>query len=80
MLKSDVDNSEQAYKQEFIPDTKRSARLMVKSVLRHPIIFWRTFRKHDNLENHLDEYAHRVSFGRTEVCLQQNKRIQIKIS
>jgi len=63
---SNTDNSEQEYKKEFTPDTKRSVRLMLKNILLHPLMFCRTLRKHDNLEDHLDEYAHRVSFGRSD--------------
>ncbi|MFO8101492.1 MAG: alpha-glucosidase domain-containing protein [Dehalococcoidia bacterium] len=57
---------EKAYKKEFTPDTRRSAWLMLKNIFRHPGLFSRTLRKHDNLENHFDEYAPRVSFGRSD--------------
>ena len=66
MLSNNPESSEKAYQKEFTPDTSRSVRLMIKNILLHPILFFRTLRKHDNLENHFDEYAHRVSFGRSD--------------
>jgi len=66
MPQGGIDPGESAYSKEFTPDTGRSVRLMLKNVLRHPVLFWRTLRKHDDLEDHLDEYAPRVSFGRTD--------------
>jgi len=58
--------TEAEYSRAFSPDIKRSARLLIKSALLHPVLFLRTFRKHPNLENHFDDYAHNVSFGRTD--------------
>ncbi len=66
MTANDEPIHEKEYQKEFTPNIKRSVRLMLKNILLHPLMFWRTFRKHDNLENHLDEYAHRVSFGRSD--------------
>ncbi len=66
MLSTDPESSEKAYQKEFTPDTRRSVRLMLKNIFLHPILFGRTLRKHDNLEDHFDEYAPRVSFGRSD--------------
>ena len=66
MHQQNVEYREEEYKAEFTPNARRAMRLMLKNMLLHPILFFRTLRKHDNLEDHLDEYAHRVSFGRTD--------------
>lgn len=66
MTSQRTEMTEEEYAKAFCPDIKRSAWVLIKSVLRHPVLFSRTFRKHPNLENHFDEYAHRVSFGRTD--------------
>lgn len=58
--------TEAQYAQAFCPDIKRSVWLLLKSVLRHPILYLRTFRKHPDLEHHFDEFMPRVSFGRTD--------------
>ena len=66
MKRRDTSNPPKEYSKEFSPNVKRTVRLLLKHLFLHPLLFFRTFRKHDNLENHLDEYAHRVSFGRTD--------------
>lgn len=58
--------TEAEYSQAFCPDIKRSVWLLLKNVFLHPVLFFRTFRKASNLENHFDEFAHKVSFGRTD--------------
>jgi alpha-D-xyloside xylohydrolase len=58
--------TEKEYAKAFSPDMKRSSLLLIKGMLLHPILFFKTLRKHPNLENHFDEYAPRVSFGRTD--------------
>lgn len=58
--------TEREYAKAFSPDMRRSAWLLIKDMLLHPLLFLRTLRKHPNLENHFDEYAPRVSFGRTD--------------
>lgn len=58
--------TEAEYAKAFCPDIKRSAWLLFKGIVRHPLLFLRTFRKHPNLENHFDEYAPRISFGRSD--------------
>lgn len=58
--------TEAEYAKAFCPNIKRSAWLLVKNAFLHPVLFVRTFRKHANLENHFDDYAPGVSFGRTD--------------
>ncbi|MDZ7783552.1 MAG: glycoside hydrolase family 31 protein [Halioglobus sp.] len=58
--------TEAEYSKAFCPDIKLSVRLLIKNIFLHPVLFLRTFRKHANLEHHFDEYAHAVSFGRTD--------------
>lgn len=58
--------TEAEYAEAFCPDVKQSAWLLLEHVLRHPLLYLRTFRKHPGLEHHLDEYQPRVSFGRTD--------------
>lgn len=58
--------TEAEYAKAFCPDIKRSVWLLIKHMLRHPLLYLRTFRKHPNLEDHFDEYMPRVSFGRTD--------------
>ena len=58
--------TEAQYSKAFCPDIKMSAWLLIKNAFLHPFLFLRTVRKHANLENHFDEFAHRVSFGRTD--------------
>lgn len=66
MPKPRPEMTEAEYAKAFCPDVKRSAWLLFKHALRHPILYSRTFRKHPDLEHHLDEYQPRVSFGRTD--------------
>jgi alpha-D-xyloside xylohydrolase len=66
MTSQRAEMTESEYSKAFCPDVKRSAWLLIKNIFLHPVLFLRTFRKHSNLENHFDEYADRVSFGRTD--------------
>lgn len=56
----------ESYARKFTPDRWQIGLLLLKSVLRHPLLFLRSFRKHPDLEDHLAEYAPGVSFGRTD--------------
>jgi alpha-D-xyloside xylohydrolase len=58
--------TEAQYAKAFSPSIVQSAWILIKNAFLHPVLFLRTFRKHSNLEDHLDDYAHRVSFGRTD--------------
>ncbi|MCB1615133.1 MAG: glycoside hydrolase family 31 protein [Pseudomonadales bacterium] len=66
MTSKNTEITEAQYAKAFCPNILRSAWVLVKNVIRHPILFFRTFCKHPNLENHFDEYAAKVSFGRTD--------------
>jgi len=66
MKRRDTSNPSKEYSKEFSPNVKRTVRLLLKHLFLHPLLFFRTFRKHDNLEDHLTEYASRVSFGRSD--------------
>lgn len=66
MVSKKREMSEKEYAKAFCPDIKRSAWLLIKNILLHPVLFTRTFRKYPGLENHFDEYAQKVSFGRTD--------------
>lgn len=66
MTSQKAELTEKEYAKAFSPDMKRSAWLLIKSIVQHPILYFRTFSKHPNLENHFDEFAPRVSFGRTD--------------
>lgn len=58
--------TEAEYAKAFSPDLKRSAWLLVKSIARHPLLFARTFRRHPDLGDLFEEFAPRVSFGRSD--------------
>lgn len=66
MTSQRTEMTEAEYSKAFCPDIKRSGWVLIKSALRHPILFLRTFSKHSNLEHHFDDHAHKVSFGRTD--------------
>jgi alpha-D-xyloside xylohydrolase len=66
MRKTRPEMTEAEYAKAFCPDVKQSAWLLLKHALRHPLLYLRTFRKHPDLEHHLDEYQPIVSFGRTD--------------
>ncbi len=58
--------TEAEYAKAFSPNIRRSAWLLVKSVVRHPVLFARTFRRHPDLADRFEEFAPRVSFGRSD--------------
>ena len=58
--------TETEYAKAFSPNLKRSVWLLVKSVVRHPLLFARTFRRHPDLADLFEEFAPRVSFGRSD--------------
>ena len=58
--------TEAEYAKAFSPSIIKSALLLIKGLLRHPILFLRTFSKHPGLEGHFDDCAHKVSFGRSD--------------
>lgn len=59
--------TEAEYAKQFSPDVVKSVWFLIKSVLRLLVLFARTFHKHANLKNHLDDYAPRVSFNSVHV-------------
>ncbi len=66
MISEKREMSAREYAKAFCPDIKRSALLLLKNIVLHPVLFIRTFRKYPGLENYFDEYAQKVSFGRTD--------------
>jgi len=58
--------TEAEYAKAFAPNIKKSSLILLKNIFLHPILFLRTFRKHPNLQDHFDEFAHKLSFGRTD--------------
>jgi len=57
------------YVRNFAPDRVQVGMLLLKGLLFHPRLMLRAFRKQPGLEDHLSEYAPRVSYGRTDHAL-----------